>query len=104
MRISTGVTLLFILAVAILPGLIGNGGRTTYDVGVFGDHADELADRLPAVAALAFDSVAVHVRRMAGAGEAERLVRRRSRRRRRGRAGERPQGAGRPARSPRRRG
>jgi ABC-2 type transport system permease protein len=73
-RISTGVTLLFILAVAILPGLLSDDGPTTYDVGVYGARADELARRLPAVAAAAED-VEVRVRRLADAGEGERLVR-----------------------------
>ena len=75
MRISTGVTLLIILAVAVLPGLIGDEGRTTYDVGVFGPEADQLADRLPVVAALSGENVAFDVRRLAGVDEAERLVR-----------------------------
>ena len=73
-RISTGVTLLFILAVAILPGLLSDDGPTTYDVGVYGDRADELARRLPAAAA-ATEDVEVRVRRLADAGEGERLVR-----------------------------
>ncbi len=73
-RISTGVTLLFILAVAILPGVLSDDGPTKYDVGVFGDRADRLAERLPEVA-LVGDDVEVRVRRLADAGEGERLVR-----------------------------
>ena len=75
MRISTGVTLLLILAAATLPGLIGDDGPTTYDVGVFGPRADLLADRLPVVAGLSGEDVAVDVRRVESAAEAERLVR-----------------------------
>ncbi len=75
MRVSTGVTLLIILAVAVLPGLIGDDGPTTYDVGVFGPQADQLADRLPVVAVVSGEDVAVEVRRVAAVEEAERLVR-----------------------------
>ena len=75
MRVSTGVTFLIILAVAVLPGLIGDEGGTTYDVGVFGPRADQLADRLPVVAALSGEEVAFDVRRLPSAAEAERLVR-----------------------------
>src|SRR5215213_4397992 len=73
-RISTGVTLLFILAVAILPGALSDDGPTTYDIGVFGDRADQLAERLPEVARAA-DNLEVRVRRLAGAGEGDGLVR-----------------------------
>ena len=72
-RISAGVTLAFILAVAVIPGLVGDDGPTTYDVGVFAAGADALAGRLPEVAALD-DGVKVDVRRLAGAEEARRLV------------------------------
>jgi ABC-2 type transport system permease protein len=72
-RVSAGISLAFILAVSILPGLIGDGGTTTYDVGVFGAGAEALAERLPAVAAFD-DDVAVDVRRLAGGDEARRLV------------------------------
>ena len=75
MRISTGVTLLIIMAVAVLPGLIGDDGPTTYEVGVFGPTAGLLADRLPVVAALSGEDVAVDVRRVATTADAERLVR-----------------------------
>ena len=74
MRISTGVTLLIILAVAVLPGLIGDGGPTTYDVGVFGPRAEQLAERLPVVAALSGEEVLFDVRRLASVVDAERLV------------------------------
>jgi ABC-2 type transport system permease protein len=73
-RVSAGISLAFILAVSILPGLIGDGGTTTYDVGVFGAGAEALAERLPAVAAFD-DDVAVDVRRLAGGEEARRFVR-----------------------------
>jgi ABC-2 type transport system permease protein len=72
-RISTGVSLAFILAVAILPGVLSDDGPTTYDVGVFGEGSAELAARLPVVAGL-IDSVAVDVRRLADEAEGRRLV------------------------------
>jgi ABC-2 type transport system permease protein len=72
-RISTGVMLVLILAVAILPGLLSDDGPTTYEVGVFGSQATQLADRLPAVAS-PDDRVAVDVRRLADAAEGARLV------------------------------
>jgi ABC-2 type transport system permease protein len=72
-RVSAGVSLAFILAVAILPGVIGDGGPTTYDVGVFGAGSEALAERLPAVAAFD-DDVRVDVRRLAAEDEGRRLV------------------------------
>jgi ABC-2 type transport system permease protein len=72
-RVSAGVSLAFILAVAILPGVIGDDGPTTYDVGVFGAGSEALVERLPAVAAFD-DDVAVNVRRLAGEDEGRRLV------------------------------
>jgi len=72
-RISTGVSLAFILAFAILPGLLSDDGLTTYDVGVFGAQSDALAGRLPVVASLG-DNVAVEVRRLADMAEGRRLV------------------------------
>jgi ABC-2 type transport system permease protein len=72
-RVSASVSLAFILAVAILPGVVGDGGPTTYDVGVFGAGSDALASRLPEVAAFD-DDVAVDVRRLAGEEEGRRLV------------------------------
>ncbi len=72
-RVSAGVSLAFILAVAILPGVIGDDKPTTYDVGVFGAGSEALAERLPAVAAF-LDNVAVDVRRLAGEDEGRRLV------------------------------
>ncbi|HEX2048927.1 MAG TPA: ABC transporter permease [Acidimicrobiales bacterium] len=74
MRISTGVTMLIILAVAVLPGLVGDDGPTTYDVGVFGPRADQLAERLPVVAALSGEDVIFDVRPLPSMAEAERLV------------------------------
>src|SRR5688500_1820902 len=72
-QISTGVRLAFILAVPIHPGDLSDEGPTTYDVGVFGLGADELAVRLPVVAE-AGDNVAVDVRRLADVAEGQRLV------------------------------
>ena len=72
-RVSAGVSLAFILAVAILPGLLDDDRPTTYDVGVFGAASQALAERLPA--GVAFDDdVAVDVRRLAGEDEGRRLV------------------------------
>ena len=73
-RISCGVSLAFILAVAILPGVLSDDGPTTYDVGVFGQGAEELGDRLPVVAGQLDGGLAIDVRSLAGADEAERLV------------------------------
>ena len=72
-RVSAGISLAFILAVAILPGVIGDDGPTTYDVGVFGAASEALAERLPVVAAFD-DDVAVGVRRLASEDEGRRLV------------------------------
>lgn len=72
-RISTGVSLAFILAVAILPGVLRSDGPTTYDVGVFGTRSEELAGRLPVVAGME-DNLAVDVRRLADLAEGRRLV------------------------------
>jgi ABC-2 type transport system permease protein len=72
-RISGGLSLAFILAVAILPGVIGDGGPTTYEVGVFGAGSDTLAERLPVVAAFD-DDVEVDVRRLSSEDEGRRLV------------------------------
>ncbi len=72
-RISTGVSLAFILAVAILPGVLRSDGPTTYDIGVFGPGADQLAARLPVLASSA-GNVAAKVRTLADASEGERLV------------------------------
>ena len=72
-RISAGISVAFILAVAILPGVFDDEGTTTYDVGVFGEGSTALAERLPAVAAFD-DDVAVDVRRLAGEDEGRRLV------------------------------
>ncbi len=73
-RISTGVSLAFVLTVAILPGILAHDGPTTYDVGVFGDGSDALAARLPVVAA-AGDRTAVRVHQLTGEDEGRRLVR-----------------------------
>ena len=70
-RISSGVSLAFILAVAILPGVLNDDGPTTYRVGVFGAGAEELAGRLPVVAGQADE---VDIVRVADEVEAGRLV------------------------------
>ena len=72
-KVSTGVSLVFILAIAILPGILSDDGPTTYDVGVFGGGAEQLAGRLPLVAELG-DNLAVEVRRLADVAEGQRLV------------------------------
>ena len=72
-RISTGVSLAFVLAVAILPGVLGDDRPTTYQVGVFGGQAEELAARLPVVAPQA-GNVEVDVLRLADEAEGSRLV------------------------------
>ena len=72
-RISTGVSLAFVLAVAILPGVLGDDGPTTYEVGVFGGQVEALAARLPVVAPQA-GNVEVDVLRLADEAEASRLV------------------------------
>jgi ABC-2 type transport system permease protein len=73
-RISTGVSVAFVLAVAILPGVLGDDGPTTYEIGVFGGGSEQLAARLPVVAAQLGDDVEVDVRRLADQSEATRLV------------------------------
>lgn len=72
-RVSAGVSLAFVLAVAILPGVLGDDGPTTYDVGVFGTGSGALVERLSEVAAFDGD-VALDVRRLAGEDEGRRLV------------------------------
>lgn len=73
-RISCGVSLAFILAVAILPGVLSDDAPTTYDVGVFGQGAEQLGDRLVVVAGQLVGDLAIDVRLLADAAEAERLV------------------------------
>ena len=73
-RISAGVSLAFILAVAILPGVLSDDSPTRYDVGVFGEGALALGDRLPIVADELGGNVEVEVYPVADAAEAERLV------------------------------
>lgn len=73
-RISAGVSLAFILAVAILPGVFADDDPTTYDVGVFGPGAESLGARLPLVAAQLDDNLVVDVRRLTDSAEGERLV------------------------------
>jgi ABC-2 type transport system permease protein len=70
---STAVTLAIVLGIALLPGLVGGDDTTTYDIGVSGRAAEELALALPA-AADGLGDVAVDVRTVDPA-EGERLVR-----------------------------
>jgi len=72
--ISSGVSLLFILAAAILPGVLSNDDPTTYDVGVFGSRSAPLAARLPEVARLTGDEANVRIRGIGDEAEARRLV------------------------------
>jgi ABC-2 type transport system permease protein len=72
-RVSAGVSLAFILAVAILPGVLGDDGPTTYDIGVFGAGSEVLAERMAVVAASDRD-VRVEVRRLGSEEEGRRLV------------------------------
>lgn len=72
-RISAGVMLAFVLAVAIVPGVVGDDGPTIYDVGVYGADAGALAARLGDVAALD-DGVEIDVHRLAGRDEGRRQV------------------------------
>jgi ABC-2 type transport system permease protein len=73
-RISTAVSFGILVVVAVLPGLLADDGPTTYQVGVFGPRAEQLAARLPVVAELTGDDVAVAVRPIPDAREGERLV------------------------------
>lgn len=47
--ISTGVTLLIVLAIAVLPGLLGDDGPKEYDIGVVGAAGAPLAEALQRV-------------------------------------------------------
>jgi ABC-2 type transport system permease protein len=70
--ISTAVTLLIVLAIAVLPGLLGDDGPTEYDVGLVGGTFAALAEALPRVDL--GDDVRVNVRPASDRAEAERLV------------------------------
>jgi len=70
--ISTGVTLLIVLAIAIVPGLFGGDGPKKFDVGVVGPAGSPLAEALPRVDLGA--RTEVHTRPVADRAEAERLV------------------------------
>ncbi|MBA2497981.1 MAG: hypothetical protein H0V33_12985, partial [Acidimicrobiia bacterium] len=73
-RTSSVITLLFILAAAILPGLLASDDEaTTYDVGLVGDAPPGFASALDEVAAAFGDSV-VEVRELDDAAAAETLV------------------------------
>jgi ABC-2 type transport system permease protein len=68
---STALSLVVVLALAIVPALLRDDGPATYDVGVAG--AAALPDRLTAVAA-AEDDVELDLRPVGDAAEAERLL------------------------------
>ncbi len=72
--ISTGVTLLIVLAIAIVPGLGGDDGPEKFEVGVVstGETASPLIDALPRVDL--GDRFEVTTRTVADRAEAERLV------------------------------
>ena len=70
--ISTGVTLLIVLAIAILPGLLDDDGPKKYDVGVVGDSGAALAEAMQRVD-LGRD-IEVDTRTLPERSEAERLV------------------------------
>jgi ABC-2 type transport system permease protein len=70
--ISTGVTLLIVLAIAIVPGLGGDDGPKKFDVGVVGEAGDPLAEALPRVDL--GDRFEVTTRVLPNRAEAERLV------------------------------
>ena len=71
---STGITLAIVLALAIVPGLVGDDGPTTYDVGLVGAEAPPppLAGALERVNL--GDGVEVKVRVVGDEAEARRLV------------------------------
>lgn len=71
---SAALTLVLVLAAAIIPGLVGDDGPKRYDVGVVGSAATAVADRLPAVAAAVGEDATFVVRAVADAAEGERLV------------------------------
>ena len=71
--ISTGVTLLIVLAIAVLPALLADDGPTEYDVGVVDGTASPLSDALPRVDL--GREVKVSTRTLPERAEAERLVR-----------------------------
>jgi ABC-2 type transport system permease protein len=70
--ISTGVTLLIVLAIAVLPGLLGDDGPKEYDVGVVGTAGAPLADALQRVDL--GRELKVNTRTVPDRAEAERLV------------------------------
>jgi len=70
--VSTGITLLIVLAIAIVPGLGGDDGPQKFDVGVVGAPAEQLVTALERID-LGGD-VKVMARTVADRAEAERLV------------------------------
>lgn len=72
---STGFSLLIVLAVAALPSLIQDDGPTTYDVGVVGAASAPLAQRIEAAVRESDEGSTVATRQIADTAAAERLVR-----------------------------
>ncbi len=70
--VSTGVTLLIVLAIAIVPGLGGDDGPEKFDVGVVGEAGAPLAEALPRVDL--GERFEVKTRILPNRAEAERLV------------------------------
>jgi ABC-2 type transport system permease protein len=70
--VSTGVTLLIVLAIAIVPGLGGDDGPQKFDVGVVGEAGAPLAEALPRVDL--GERFEVKTRILPNRAEAERLV------------------------------
>jgi ABC-2 type transport system permease protein len=70
--VSTGVTLLIVLAIAILPGLFRDEGPKEYEVGVVGPAAAPVADALQRLDL--GDDVRIELRRLPDRPEATRLV------------------------------
>ncbi len=75
---STGITLAIVLALAIIPGLSGDDGPTTYDVGIVTTGGESQADPPPLAGALERvnlgDDTKVKTRLVADRDEARRLV------------------------------
>jgi ABC-2 type transport system permease protein len=73
--VSSFISLLVIVAVAVIPALLQEDDVTTYDVAVAGEGAAELAERLPAVAAELYDDVEIEVVDAGDRASVEQLVR-----------------------------
>ncbi len=72
--VSTALTLAIVVAIGVIPGVVGDDGPTTYDVGLVGDRGatTELADALERVEF--GDDVSVGTRTVDDRDQAERLV------------------------------